>query len=60
VQLDCPDSEEEDVFGYCVFGEVISGMDVVERIAKLETTAQGDFPRVPSPTARIETVERLR
>jgi peptidyl-prolyl cis-trans isomerase A (cyclophilin A) len=59
-QLDCPESEEDEAFGYCVFGEVISGMDVVERIAKLETTAQGDFPRVPSPVARIETVERLR
>jgi cyclophilin family peptidyl-prolyl cis-trans isomerase len=58
--LDCPADDAEESFGYCVFGEVIGGMDVVERIAKLETTAQGDFPRVPSPVARIETVEKLR
>jgi peptidyl-prolyl cis-trans isomerase A (cyclophilin A) len=57
--LDCP-AESDEAFGYCVFGEVISGMDVVEKISKLETTPQGDFPRVPSPVARIETVERLR
>ena len=58
--LDCPEAEGEETFGYCVFGEVTSGMEVVERIAHLQTTAQGDFPSVPSPIARIESVERLR
>ena len=52
--------ETEDTFGYCVFGEVVEGMEVVEQIAATPTTAQGDFPAVPSRTVMIERVEQLR
>ena len=52
--------ETEDTFGYCVFGEVIEGMEVVEQIAATPTTAQGDFPAVPTRTVMIEKVEQLR
>jgi cyclophilin family peptidyl-prolyl cis-trans isomerase len=52
--------ETEDTFGYCVFGEVIEGMEVVEQIAATPTTAQGDFPAVPTRTVLIERVEQLR
>jgi peptidyl-prolyl cis-trans isomerase A (cyclophilin A) len=52
--------ETEDTFGYCVFGEVVEGMDIVEQIAATPTTAQGDFPAVPSRTVMIEKVEQLR
>jgi cyclophilin family peptidyl-prolyl cis-trans isomerase len=51
--------ESEDVEGYCVFAEVISGMDVVDRIASQPTAAEGDFPNVPSPRVTIVSVERL-
>jgi cyclophilin family peptidyl-prolyl cis-trans isomerase len=43
-----------------VFGEVISGMDVVERIAAAPTAAEGKFSRVPSPRVAIRSVERIR
>jgi len=58
--LDFKAGEVEDVFGYCVFGEVISGLDVAERIAQLPTSAQGEFSKVPSPAVAIRSVERLR
>jgi len=58
--LDYQPGDEEDQLGYCVFGEVIEGMDVVERIASLDTTAKADFPKVPTPTPTILSIERLR
>jgi cyclophilin family peptidyl-prolyl cis-trans isomerase len=33
--------------GYCVFGRVISGMDVVDAIAALPTSTQNNMPNVP-------------
>jgi cyclophilin family peptidyl-prolyl cis-trans isomerase len=42
--------------GYAVFGKVVSGMDVVNKIAKLPTTAGGPFPRdVPKQAVVIES-----
>jgi peptidyl-prolyl cis-trans isomerase B (cyclophilin B) len=41
--------------GYAVFGKVVSGMDVVNKIAKLPTGAGGPFPRdVPKQPVVIE------
>ena len=34
-------------YGYAVFGEVTDGMDVVDAIASVETTAQGAHQNVP-------------
>ena len=43
-------------FGYCVFGEVVDGMDVVDAI-KETPTARGD---VPVETIEILSVERVK
>lgn len=51
---------EDEQLGYCVFGEVIEGQDVVDRIAQLDTTAKADFPKVPTPAPTILSIERLR
>jgi len=58
--LDYKTTETDEILGYCVFGEVVSGMDVVERIAQAPTAAQGDFQRVPTPTVAIQAIERVR
>jgi len=43
--------------GYTVFGEVIEGMDTVDRIANLPTGAAGPFRKdVPRETVRIESM----
>jgi peptidyl-prolyl cis-trans isomerase B (cyclophilin B) len=40
-------SKTPDEWGYCVFGKVIRGMDVVDSIAKTPTTRQGMYSDVP-------------
>jgi len=35
-------------WGYCVFGRVTEGMDVVDKIAKVKTTTVGMYQDVPS------------
>jgi peptidyl-prolyl cis-trans isomerase B (cyclophilin B) len=34
-------------FGYCVFGKVVSGMDVVDKIKAVETASRGHHDDVP-------------
>lgn len=43
-------------FGYAVFGRVTDGMDVVDRIASVETTTKGFMQNVPVETVVIESV----
>ena len=43
--------------GYAVFGKVVSGLDVMNQIAKLPTGSGGPFPRdVPKTPVIIESV----
>ncbi len=53
-------ADDDDVPGYCVFGEIVSGMDVIDRIAQLPTAARGEFPKVPSPLVSIVNVQRVQ
>lgn len=47
-------------YGYAVFGKVISGMDIVNKIATTPTGADGPFPTdVPKTKIIIEDVVRL-
>jgi peptidyl-prolyl cis-trans isomerase A (cyclophilin A) len=47
-------------FGYTVFGRVIAGMDVVDRIKKVPTTTQKGMRDVPSEPVVIESVRRAK
>ncbi|EEU3190309.1 peptidyl-prolyl cis-trans isomerase [Escherichia coli] len=42
--------------GYCVFGEVVEGMEVVDAIAAVETRRNGMFTDVPVSDVVIEAV----
>lgn len=50
-------AETIDGWGYCAFGQVIQGMDVVQKIAKVATTSKGDHDDVPIENVVIEKVE---
>ncbi|MFW5904532.1 MAG: peptidylprolyl isomerase [Candidatus Saliniplasma sp.] len=49
-------NQAQDGWGYCVFGRVISGMDVVDEIASLETTTVEGHEDVPVNDIIIEEV----
>jgi cyclophilin family peptidyl-prolyl cis-trans isomerase len=47
-------------FGYAVFGEVVSGMDVVDRISAVKTGSRGPFPTdCPLANVTILSITRL-
>ena len=46
-------------FGYCVFGKVIEGQDVVDEIRKVETGSKGFHADVPLDDVVIRSVERV-
>ena len=46
-------------FGYAVFGKVIKGMEVVDRIGKAKTTTSGPHRDVPAKPVIIKSVKRL-
>lgn len=58
ISLDHTDNSSED-FGYCVFGKVVSGMDVVDAIAKVKTTSKKGNDNVPVEPVTILSVEVL-
>lgn len=52
-------NESPDGWGYCVFGEVTEGMDVVTDIEATETTRRGGHADVPVEAIVIERAEVL-
>ncbi|MBS3782437.1 MAG: peptidylprolyl isomerase [Candidatus Thermoplasmatota archaeon] len=53
-RLDWDNSPDE--WGYCVFGEVVGGMDVVDDIASMETTTVKDRKDVPKEDVVIQEI----
>jgi len=51
-------AKSRDGVGYCVFGKVIEGMDVVDKIKDVETTSQGVFENVPKKEVVIKSIRR--
>ncbi len=47
-------------FGYCVFGEVVAGMDVVDKIKGVRTGMKAGMGDVPLDTVAIVAVERAQ
>ncbi len=45
--------------GYAVFGKVTKGMEVVEKIGKVQTTASGQMRDVPSEPVIIESITQV-
>ena len=45
-------------FGYAVFGKVVGGMDVVDKIAQVDTGMSNGHSDVPVETVLIESIKR--
>ncbi len=48
-----------DGWGYCVFGKVVEGMEVVDKIAKVKTKTVGMYENVPTDMVVITGVSRF-
>jgi cyclophilin family peptidyl-prolyl cis-trans isomerase len=48
----------KDKVGYCVFGKVIDGMDVVDKIAKVQTGRSGGHQDVPVEEVTVKSIRR--
>ncbi len=57
--LDHKDNTDEG-FGYCVFGKVVAGMDVVDAIAKVKTGNKKGHQNVPLEPVTILSVEVVK
>ncbi len=51
--------DEAEGFGYCVFGKVLAGMDIVDAIAEVPTMTKGMYRDVPRETVAIVSVRRV-
>ncbi|MBN1343147.1 MAG: peptidyl-prolyl cis-trans isomerase [Phycisphaerae bacterium] len=47
-------------WGYCVFGKVVSGMDVVDKIKSVSTTRKGPHENVPVEDVIIKSMKRKK
>ena len=53
--------ETADEYGYCVFGEVVEGLDVADRIASSPTRDQGgELMQTPDPPVIIKSIRVVR
>lgn len=49
--------DEVDEFGYCVFGEVVDGLDVAEQIGRAATSDHGgDLSQTPEPPVVVRSI----
>lgn len=52
------DHKSEDRFGYAVFGEVVEGMDVVDKIRDSKTKNVGEYADVPEKVIVIKSIRK--
>jgi cyclophilin family peptidyl-prolyl cis-trans isomerase len=50
----------QDGWGYCVFGKVIKGMDVVDKIKAVQTTVSHGMPDVPVKPVVIKSATIIK
>ena len=59
-ELDHQDRSSPESYGYCAFGEVIEGMDVIDRIARAAIHDTAAIDHTPVEPILIQSIRRLR
>ncbi|MEX2118115.1 MAG: peptidylprolyl isomerase [Pirellulales bacterium] len=52
--------EGPDEYGFCVFGEVVEGLEVLDKLERIEVHGTAGFDKLPVETVLIESARRLR
>lgn len=52
------DHKSDSSYGYAVFGEVTSGLDVVDKIREVKTATKGEYDDVPVDTVLIKSIRK--
>ncbi len=52
-------SPQDEGWGYCVFGEVVDGLDIVTKISQVQTTSRAGHADVPIEDVIIQSVEMV-
>ena len=58
--INVKDNKRLDAAKYCVFGKVIAGLDVVDKIKVVETGSKGGHDDVPLTDVVVKTVRRAK
>jgi cyclophilin family peptidyl-prolyl cis-trans isomerase len=58
--LDYQPGDPNGINGYCVFGEVVEGMEVVDRIAQVPIHSKNGLTAVPVESVVVESITRLK
>jgi peptidyl-prolyl cis-trans isomerase B (cyclophilin B) len=58
--LDYKDRKTPDGYGYCVFGKVVEGMEVVNAINNLDVRDTREIERTPKEQVVIKSIRRIR
>jgi cyclophilin family peptidyl-prolyl cis-trans isomerase len=54
------DVEKPENYGYCVFGEVIDGKEVIDSIASVDVNDTDDLPSTPVKKVVVRSVKRIK
>jgi cyclophilin family peptidyl-prolyl cis-trans isomerase len=54
--LDHRSRQSAQEYGYCVFGRVVEGIEVLEKMNHLSVEDEGEFSSVPTPAIVIERI----
>jgi cyclophilin family peptidyl-prolyl cis-trans isomerase len=58
--LDHQSEDDGSTYGYCVFGEVVEGMDVVDKLAEVPVENRENFPRTPKKPLIIRSIQQVQ
>lgn len=53
-------SDKPEEAGFCVFGEIVQGLDVLQKIAEVQTAKVNGFEKLPVQTVTVQSMKLMR